>query len=219
MWVKANQKDVVEKFAGTIPAVVGRRPISIFMAGSPGAGKTEFSKHLIELLHDPIVRIDADEVRSMLPQYKPGTAHLFQAAVSIAVEKIHDHTLKKGKDFLLDATFLHLEKARDNIRRSLEKERDVLVEYIFQEPLVAWDFTQKREAVEGRNILKEKFVEQLFAARDTVDSVKSEFGDRIRVVLVRRNIQTNIYEKEDDVQRVADKVVVGYTKEELLKHL
>jgi adenylylsulfate kinase-like enzyme len=66
-WVKSHQKDIVQKFAGPYPSVSGA-PFSIFMAGSPGAGKTEFSKRLMLLLRESIVRIDPDEVRNFLPQ-------------------------------------------------------------------------------------------------------------------------------------------------------
>jgi UDP-N-acetylglucosamine kinase len=218
MWVKSHQKDIVQKFAGPYPSVSGT-PISIFMAGSPGAGKTEFSKSLLLLLRESVVCIDPDEVRNFLPQYVPGRAHLFQGAVSIAIEKIHDYVLRKEKDFLLDGTFSNRAKARENIRRSLEKGRTVLIQYVYQDPLVAWDFTKKREAIEGRNIPKESFIEQLFAARDNVDAIKSEFENRVTVDLVRRNIQTDTYDMEIDVRQVADKVLAGYTKDNLLKQL
>jgi len=217
-WVKEHQKDIVQKFAGAyLPT--GGTPISIFMAGSPGAGKTEFSKSLLPLLWEGIVRIDPDEVRSFLPQYVSGKAHLFQGAVSIAVEKIHDHVLQKRKDFLLDGTFSNLEKARENIRRSIEKNRMVLIQYVYQDPLVAWDFTKKREAIEGRNIPKESFVEQLFAARENMDSLKSEFGNKVKIDLVLRNIQTGKYDMEIDIGQIADKVLMGYTKDYLLRQL
>ena len=217
-WVKAHQKAIVQKFAGNYPPT-SDTPISIFMAGSPGAGKTEFSKSLLLLLREGIVRIDPDEVRNFLPHYTPGTAHLFQAAVSIAVEKVHDHVLQKRKNFLLDGTFSNLAKDRANVLRSIEKKRAILVQYVYQDPLVAWDFTKKREAVEGRNIPKESFVEQLFAARDAVDAIKTEFGDSVAIDLVRRNIQTEKYDMEIDVHQVADKVLAGYTKDSLLKQL
>lgn len=217
-WVKSHQKDIVQKFAGPYPSASGT-PISVFMAGSPGAGKTEFSKRLLLLLRESIVRIDPDEVRNFLPQYTQGKAHLFQGAVSIAVEKIHDHVLRERKDFLLDGTFSNQAKARENILRSIERNRTVLVQYVYQDPLVAWDFTKKREAIEGRNIPKESFIEQLFAARDNVDALKLEFGDRVNIDLVRRNIETDKYDMEIDVHHVADKVLTGYTKDNLLIQL
>lgn len=217
-WIKKNQKQIIEKFATAYPSAAGK-PLSVFMAGSPGAGKTEFSKALLQILRSTIVRIDPDEIRNMLPQYTPGSAHLFQTAVSIAVEKIHDYALHQHKDFLLDGTFSNLEKARDNIRRSIAKERNILIEYVFQDPLVAWDFTVKREKVEGRNIPKEKFIEQLFAAYENVNIIKQEFSDRVSVDIVRRDIKMNTYELDPDVPSVDGRVLIGYTQDELEKRL
>ena len=43
------------------------------MAGSPGAGKTEYSKRFVDGVKKDtgasIVRIDGDEIREILPQY------------------------------------------------------------------------------------------------------------------------------------------------------
>ncbi len=221
LWIKTNHKDIIDRFVGSATAATSS-PISIFMAGSPGAGKTEFSIRLLQILsenHENIVRIDPDEVRNKLPMYVPGNAHIFQGAVSIAVEKIHDYVLHKNTSFLLDGTFSNLAKVRANVIRSLEKQRIVLIEYVYQDPLVAWDFTQKRELVEGRNIPKESFIEQLFSAVSNVDAIKSEFGDQVVVDLVRRNIQTNEYDMEFNVKTVAGKVLVGYSNETLNQQL
>ena len=46
-------------------------PIAILMGGSPASGKSTFLKKYAEyLLQDEILKIDADEVRSKLPEYK-----------------------------------------------------------------------------------------------------------------------------------------------------
>jgi ATP-dependent Clp protease ATP-binding subunit ClpA len=45
-------------------------PVSVFMAGSPGAGKTEASIALVNLFADTaILRIDPDELRSEFSDY------------------------------------------------------------------------------------------------------------------------------------------------------
>src|SRR5690606_3834679 len=59
-------------------------PVSVFMAGSPGAGKTEASIELIEKFTSPeyrVLRIDPDELRSEFPAYSGGNSYLFQGAV------------------------------------------------------------------------------------------------------------------------------------------
>ena len=75
-WVKKNHKKITAQFAGSFESTPGVA-VSIFMAGSPGAGKTEFSIRLLEEIPENkkyIVRIDPDEIRQSLPQYIPGKA-------------------------------------------------------------------------------------------------------------------------------------------------
>ncbi len=63
------------------------RPISIFMAGSPGAGKTEIAKEYVAALDElkaegidglgNILRIDPDDLREELPGYTGNNSWLF----------------------------------------------------------------------------------------------------------------------------------------------
>lgn len=193
-YVKSNQKILVKDIVGEVEPK--NKTLSIFMAGSPGAGKTEFSKRLIERIpgsEKQIVRIDPDEIRESLPCYVKGKAELFQPAVSVLVEKVHDYVLSKSISFLLDGTLSNIDKARSNVIRSLEKGRLVRIVYVFQPPEVAWDFTKKREVVEGRNIPKESFIKQFISARDNVSLLKDEFRDSIQVDLIERDISRNLY--------------------------
>lgn len=220
-WVKSHAKEIVEKFAGSYPSVEGRAR-SIFMAGSPGAGKTEFSRRLVSILKERgeiFVRIDPDEIREFLPMYLQGRAELFNLAVSIAVEKIHHHVLEQNKNFLLDGTSARLEKLKENIQRSLKRDRFITIEYVYQDPLVAWDFTLKREAAEGRNIPKEAFIEQFFAAYENVGEIKNEFGDTVEVDVLERNILTKEYNFRLNVRTIAEHIAMTYTKDELKNRL
>ena len=47
-YIKENKRNLLEKFASPSIFSVDAVPVSVFMAGSPGAGKTEFSKNLIK---------------------------------------------------------------------------------------------------------------------------------------------------------------------------
>lgn len=215
-WVKANKNELIDKFILPFPKL--EKPISIFMAGSPGAGKTEFSKHLIcSILNasEYISRIDPDEIRVNLPQYVPGKAEIFQSAVAIAVEKLHDFAISNSRSFLLDGTLADINKARSNIKRSVNKKRPVLIQYIHQPPLVAWNFTKAREKVEGRNIPKEAFIQQFFAARNNIDILKKEFGDSIRIDLIERDISRNIYKPTFNITSIDKYIKERYTKESL----
>lgn len=161
-------------------------PVSVFMAGSPGAGKTEASIALLETTEPEgptVLHIDPDQLRDEFATYKGDNSWLFQPAVSILVDRIHDMALKQQQSFILDGTLAKYDVARKNIKRSLEKNRVVQVLYVYQDPLQAWQFVLAREKKEGRRIHREDFISQYFAARDNVNKLKKLFKKDIRVDL------------------------------------
>ncbi len=87
----------------------------------------------------------------------------------------------------MDGTLSHYEVAFRNVKRSLKRKRTVQILYVYQEPRLAWDFVQAREAAEGRRIKLEHFIDQYFAAREAVNQLKREFGKEIRVDLLLKN--------------------------------
>ncbi len=48
-FTKKNKRLIINKFIGS-EVHSNKNPVFIFMAGAPGAGKTEFSKWLIDIL-------------------------------------------------------------------------------------------------------------------------------------------------------------------------
>lgn len=186
-------------------------PISVFMAGSPGAGKTEFSKNVISILKEDegreVIRIDGDDLRRELPGYTGSNSYLFQGAISLIVEKIHDFALSQKQSFVLDGTFSKYKKAADNIRRSLSKGRKIFIFYIYQHPATAWKFTEKREQAEGRNIPKESFIEQFMGARETVNNIQKEFNEKVTIFLVKKDFEKNTVE---NVVRIKSTESVDY---------
>lgn len=165
-------------------------PVSVFMAGSPGAGKTEASKELIlALVADGVrvLRIDPDELREKFPGYTGDNAWLFQRAVIPIVERIHDLALEQKQSFLLDGTLASYKVAEKNIERSLKRGRTVQILYVYQEPAQAWKFVQAREAAEGRRVQPDDFLRQYFSAREVVNNLKSKFGKAISVDLLMKN--------------------------------
>lgn len=225
-YVKDHQDEIIKKHAGDDfqPQSV---PISVFMAGSPGAGKTEFSKAFINILEHPdgsadekVVRIDADMIREELPGYTGDNSFLFQYAASIAVDKIHDHVLKTGKNFILDTTFTG-GKHRENIKRSLKpsRNRKVIIIYVYQDPETAWRVTQKREKVEGRHIPKQAFLDQFFEAKENVNNIKREFEDDVTVNLLKRNIASTTSKLQLNIKDIDNYIDINYTKDQLRDRL
>ena len=86
-FAKKNKKDLAKKLTDRDIYIVEESPVSVFMAGSPGAGKTEASKALLEEFDSKIIRLDIDNLRDLIPGYQGGNAHLFQGGANILLEK------------------------------------------------------------------------------------------------------------------------------------
>lgn len=191
-FARSNKKSISRRLTGTSIYPSEESPVSVFMAGSPGAGKTEASIALVSLFADtPILRIDPDELRNEFAAYQGANSWLFQSGVSILVEKIIDHALDQRQSFLLDGTLSNLKVARRNVERSLKKGRFVQILYVYQNPMLAWDFVKACEEAEGRRIRKEHFIEQYFAARDVVNTLKLEYGSDVHVDLLIKHIDNS----------------------------
>lgn len=226
-FAKKNKVSIAEKLTDINKFPSDDHPISVFMAGSPGAGKTEFSKELIKILEDggqhKVIRIDADELRDRMPSYTGHNSNLFHGAVSLVVEKIHDLVLSKSQTFILDGTFSKYEKAADNIRRSLGKNRKIFIFYVYQTPLAAWRLTQARELLEGRNIPRSAFIEQFGNAKETIERIRHDFVDKVVIFLVKKDFDTHttkeIVKMVDPNASIDSYIGEHYTREELEESL
>ncbi len=255
-YVKDNKDRLIRTF------ISSKNPIplglyTLFMAGSPGAGKTEFSKRYIPLLlnkndlkitqlikergfdnkqyESMIIRIDVDEIREFLPQYKKsdhnslqkGNSHIIQKAANKGLDILRDYCLKNKISFLHDGTFGNFSTMRKIIKQSIKNNRKVIIYYIYLDPIFAWKFTQAREYIEGRNIIKEKFIEQYFASRLNVDIIKTEFGSQIEINCVLKDEKNNLVSTELNVKSVENflkiqtdkRLIKEYNYDNLLKSL
>lgn len=217
LFVKSHRVELIKKFADPSLYQSVPTPVSLFMAGSPGAGKTEVSKGLIKKFKNAPVRIDADEIRPLCPGYTGANAHVFQRAANKGVNTLFDHVLRKNINCILDGTFAYA-GADENIRRSLEHNRIVEVWFVYQDPKKAWEVTKARESREARHVSKEVFVEAFFQAKENARSVKDQFGSKVELNLLIKNYddgteqyQMNI--RSEDLDRyTAD----GYSEDNLL---
>lgn len=62
---------------------------------------------------------------------------------------------------------------------------------------------------------KEAFLDQYFTARENVDALKSEFGSKIRVDLIVKNIDGTDFRYKENISIVDNYVPERYTREEL----
>lgn len=214
LWVKQNEKSIVTQFCGSSISVA--TPVSLFMAGSPGAGKTEVSKSLMKKFETVPVRIDADEIRALCPGYTGANAHVFQRAATKGVNILYDHALHNNLHLILDGTFAYGDSL-ENIRRSLDRKRKVELWYVYQEPLKAWEFTRAREALEARRVSKEKFIEAFLKSKQNTALAKNTFGSALTLNLLVKNTDNTDGQLELNIQGEELDRYIGrtYTAEEL----
>ncbi|WP_279152225.1 zeta toxin family protein [Photobacterium iliopiscarium] len=166
--------------------------VSVFMAGSPGAGKTETARAMIKSFKAEydveLVHIENDELRKEFDDYNGLNSPLFQRPATILVEAIHDRALKRDVSFILDSTLSSFDKAKDNISRSLKRDRYVLIIFVYQEPEQAWQLVKAREKVEGRRVPEDVFVNQFMESQRVVSELKQVFGSDIDVMFIEKNI-------------------------------
>ena len=124
----------VEEFISELihDSVPSEEPDAVFMAGSPGAGKTEVALGLANRYKNHIV-IDADAFRIQFPGYDGSNSRQFQKASAWLVDQSFKFVVDKGYSFILDATFAIL-SAEKNIIRTLKNEYRVTLFYVYQDP-------------------------------------------------------------------------------------
>jgi UDP-N-acetylglucosamine kinase len=223
-YAKKNKKIIAKEKTSLDLFPTEKNPVSVFMAGSPGAGKTESSRELIKKFtkdSESIIRIDPDELRECFNSYGycGSNSSLFQGAVTIIAEKMHDMAIDNEQSFVFDSTFSKIDKARINIQRSINHDRFVQIYYIYQNPLQAWEFVKAREAKEGRNIPKDNFIDQYFSAHETVNQLKKEFGNKIQVDLLVKNIDGTNRTYRENIDNIDFYVKEEYTRNTLINLL
>ena len=172
-------------------------PSIFFMAGAPGAGKTEFSTNFVNVFKEnhqkhSIARIDTDEVRKFCPQYTGGNSSEIQKAAVRGVNYLYDYCLKKKYNILLDGTFSDFNYAKQNVERAL-KRGDVQIFYIFRDPQTSWKFTLAREKIEGRKVNVEIFIKSFFNSFENVKEIKKIFNKKIKLDILKRGDEDKMY--------------------------
>jgi predicted ABC-type ATPase len=215
-FIKQNKSHMIQKFANNASHMPVAKPISLFMAGSPGAGKTEVSRSLIKEFESTPILIDADEIRKECPDYIGTNAHLFQKAATKGISILLDHALGEKLNFILDGTFAYADPIQ-NIQRSIDHGRLVELWFIYQRPELAWEFTKAREVIESRRVSREKFIETFLKSRDNAIQAKRHFDKVLELNLLIKDID-NIggeFKLNISADQLDQYLGNGYTEDEL----
>ena len=189
-------------------------PVAVFMAGTPGAGKSEVARSITDLFETEPVIIDADEFRGLIPGYNGKNSSAIQPAAALAVDKVFD-VVKNGKiSFILDGTFA-IGKSIMNIKRVVRNNFTVHIYYVYQDPKEAWEFTKVREEKEGRHVPKSTFIDAYYKSRENVKLVKGEFGEDVLLQVLVKSYNKNEETVYTDVQDLDKVLPILYNRDEL----
>ncbi len=217
-FARANKKSIANKLTSLSKYPTESHPVSVFMAGSPGAGKTEASQRLIEkfsLNGSGVLRIDSDELRTLLPGYTGTNSSLFQSATSIIADKMQDCAIEQHQSYVFDGTLTNEVRAKENITRCLKHGFSVYILYVYQDPLQAWSFVKARQLRDGRVVPKEAFIDQYFKARECVNNLKKKFGNKIEVHSIVKNLDGTDFRYEANIPLIDSYIPETYTRDKL----
>lgn len=213
LFAKQNKQQFLEQLVEGFSRVDSSAKIAVFMAGSPGAGKTEVATGLSEIFKNVVI-IDADIFRSYFPGYNGHNSDKFQKGAALMVEYALDYVLKKGYSFILDGTFA-INKAVENIQRALKRDYKTSIYYVYQDPFIAWEFTQEREKTEGRHVPKERFINAYFKSRENIQKVSKAIGEEVDLIVVLKDYQNIISDIIEGVENIELVIPNQYVPEEL----
>ncbi len=155
-WVKLNRKKVATRFFEQFKPLESK--IAFFMAGIPGAGKTEFAENTIRESSPVLMPIEHDKLVEYIDEYKPENYYSYRKAGSGLVSEVFQQSIRNGYAFIFDGTLSNKNGIR-NVSKALKAGYEVYIVYIIQEADVAWQLTQARELVVKRAIEKQGFIE------------------------------------------------------------
>jgi hypothetical protein len=91
----------------------------------------------------------------------------------------------------------------------------VEIYYLYQDPIIAWDFVKKRERRQGRAVPLDVFIESYEKSIVNVERAIEVFGDSILVYFAKNNYTKNVEYIKVDVSSVEELMPVRYTRVEL----
>ncbi|QFQ91980.1 zeta toxin family protein [Lacticaseibacillus manihotivorans] len=211
-YAKAHRKEFLNRVIDSIEP--NQEPKSaIFMAGIPGAGKSEVARGFQTMITN-VARVDADQFREYFPGYHGDNAKDFQRGSSLLVDFVYNKLIDRKYSVILDATF-GFNKALDNVERAVRHGYVVTICYVCQDPVVAWHFIQGRARAEGRVVPAEAFINTYYQSRQNFLAAVAKYGEQIDAMIVYKTFDNNIADFSDSVQNPELVLPPLYSLEEL----
>ena len=176
---KKLHKDIIAKFKEGVVCIENNKPIAILMGGSPASGKSTFLREYAPyLLKEEILRIDADEVRSMLPEYEGWNASQTHLETKDIVNTLlSDKTigLPCDTDIIYDGTMNSNKSYLPLIKVLRKLGYEIFVVYIDKVPKdVIVDRALKRYGKSGRFVPLEVIDDFFDKGKDALNEIKKK---------------------------------------------
>lgn len=216
LWAKQHKKEFARRLIREFGAEKSSQPAAIFMAGLPGAGKTEFTKSWIANSELKVVRLDMDEIAAQIETYAPQKADRFREAATMLLNRTYDMVVNGGYDFIMDGTFGSRTALKD-ITRVIKHGYRIKIIYIFQDPKVAWEYTVARERVEHRAIELEGFLKAYYNTLENLRAIEERNFEGFSVDLVVKDKQNKVSKTYENISmlHIDDYVNIEYNKDKL----
>lgn len=188
----------------------------IFLAWAPWAGKTEWIEWFPD--HNSYIILDTDHYRSLFEWYKGSNAWEYQKNASRVMDKMYNFCMKEWYNVIVDGTFWNQSKVSENITKCKKHSRTFSVVLVFQDPVISFLFTKKREQEKLRNIPTPAFIEKFFQSIQSVQTVILEYPDT--PVFVSKKLKSEKWYFDqyiESMQQFDSLVNLIYSKEELIK--
>ena len=174
---KLLHSKIIEDFTSNKPCEVRPQPIAILTGGAPGAGKSTFINKFASWINDEskIVKIDADEIRAKLPEYKGWNAFNTHAETRDIVNQLLDKVGKPCEsDLVYDGTMNKADNYKPLIAKLKSLGYKIFVIYIEVPYNVSVERAMKRYQSKGRyvpiEVIDEVFSKGLTAYEEIIKS-------------------------------------------------
>lgn len=188
---------------------------TIFLAWAPGAWKTEFIEWITAEKGTYIV-LDTDTYRCLFDWYTWDNAHEFQQYASWVMDKMYSFCLKRWFNVIIDGTFSGLDYADKNIQQCIKKNRSYAIILVYQDPLISYLYTKKRELEKKRRVPEEKFIQKFFGSIEVLKNIQQKYPQSTLFVAIKTTTRKKFIAEqvlsEEDIDLLIDH---KYTEEEL----
>jgi len=172
-------KEILAKFKKGVICIDNVKPIAILMGGSPASGKSSFlKKYAPYLLKEEIFKIDADEVRAMLPEYEGWNASQTHFETKDIVEELLSNReigMPCNTDLIYDGTMNNTKTYKPLIKMLKGLGYDVFLVYIDNvKKDVIIDRALKRYQTSGRFVPLEVIEDFFEKGKTALEELKIE---------------------------------------------